>query len=74
MKKDIEYYKMPPENIHELIHFIINENHLHHREIVTAEDINSTRQILCSQCGNTHLPYRQIRCIQRSRQERFPYF
>lgn len=37
------------ENVDELIHFVINENHLHHREIVTVEQINSTRQLLCTE-------------------------
>ena len=49
MIQNIEYYKMCHENVDELIHFVINENHLHHREIVTVEQINSTRQLLCTE-------------------------
>lgn len=49
MIQNIEYYTMCHENVDELIHFVINENHLHHREIVTVEQINSTRQLLCTE-------------------------
>ena len=49
MTQNIKYYKMPHENIQELINFVTNENYLHHHEIVTAEDINSARQILCAE-------------------------
>lgn len=49
MIPNIEYYTMCHENVDELIHFVINENHLHHREIVTVEQINSTRQLLCTE-------------------------
>lgn len=55
---DIEYYTMCHEKIDELIHFVINENHLHHREVLKAEDINSVRQILCAeekQYFNSHI-------------------
>ena len=58
MIHNIEYYTMCYENVDKLIHFVINENHLHHREIVTAEDINSARQILCAeekQYFNSHI-------------------
>ena len=58
MIHNIEYYTMCHENVDELIHFVINENHLHHREIVTAEQINSTRQLLCTeekQYFNSHI-------------------
>ena len=58
MTQNIEYYTMCNENTDELIHFVINENHLHHREIVTAEQINSIRQILCAeekQYFNSHI-------------------
>ncbi len=49
MIHNIEYYTLCEENVDELIHFVINENHLHHREIVTDEQINSTRQLLCAE-------------------------
>lgn len=49
MIHNIEYYTMCHENVDELIHFVNNENHLHHREIVTVEQINSTRQLLCTE-------------------------
>ncbi|WHF51893.1 hypothetical protein QGN23_01115 [Chryseobacterium gotjawalense] len=55
---DIEYYTMCHEKIDELIYFVINENHLHHREVLKAEDINSVRQILCAeekQYLNSHI-------------------
>ena len=58
MIHNIEYYTMCHENVDELIQFVINENHLHHREIVTAEQINSIRQILCAeekQYFNSHI-------------------
>ena len=58
MIHNIEYYTMCQENVDELIQFVINENHLHHREIVTAEQINSTRQLLCAeekQYFNSHI-------------------
>ena len=58
MIHNIEYYTMCHENVDELIHFVINENHLHHREIVTAEQINSTRQLLYAeekQYFNSHI-------------------
>ena len=58
MIQNIEYYTMCHENVDELIHFVINENHLHHREIVTVEQINSTRQLLCAeekQYFNSHI-------------------
>ena len=58
MIHNIEYYTMCQENVDELIQFVINENHLHHREIVTAEQINSIRQILCAeekQYFNSHI-------------------
>ena len=58
MTQNIEYYTMSHENTDELIHFVINENHLHHCEIVTAEDIDSAIQILCAeekQYLNSHI-------------------
>ena len=58
MAQNIEYYKMPHENIHELINFVIDENLLHHREIIRAEDLHSRRQQLYSeekQYSNAHI-------------------
>ncbi|MGA9212144.1 N-acyl amino acid synthase FeeM domain-containing protein [Kaistella sp.] len=58
MIHNIEYYTMCHENVDELIQFVINENHLHHREVVTTEQINSTRQLLCAeekQYFNSHI-------------------
>ena len=46
MAQKIKYYKMPHERIHELIHFVIDENRLHHCEMITAEDINFRKQEL----------------------------
>lgn len=58
MTQNIEYYQMSNENTDELIHFIINENHLHHCKIVAAEDIDFAIQILCAeekQYLNSHI-------------------
>ena len=58
MVQNIEYYKMPHENMHELIYFVINENRLHHHEMITVEDINSRSQLLCAeekQYFNSHI-------------------
>jgi len=49
MTQNIEYYKMPAEYIQELIHFVINENHLHHHEVLTAQDIDSAKEILSAE-------------------------
>lgn len=58
MTQNIEYYQMSHENSDELIHFVINENHLHHCKIVEAEDIDFAIQILCAeekQYLNSHI-------------------
>lgn len=58
MDYNIEYYKIPHDNIHEVIRFVINENLLHHCEIITAEDLHSRRQQLYSeekQYSNGHI-------------------
>ena len=58
MEYNIEFYKMPHANIHEVILFVSNENLLHHCEIITAEDLNSRTQKLWSeekQYANAHI-------------------
>ena len=58
MTQNIEYYQMSNENTDELIHFIINENNLHHCKSVAAEDIDFAIQILCAeekQYLNSHI-------------------
>ena len=58
MKLNIEYYKMRNDNIQDVIIFVIDENLLHHREIITAEDLQFRRQQLYSeekQYANAHI-------------------
>ena len=58
MKLNIEYYKMHHDNIQDVIIFVIDENLLHHREIITAEDLRFRRQQLYSeekQYANAHI-------------------
>ena len=46
MINNIQFYKMSTENLYDLIHFVIKENHVHHQEGLNPEDIDPVTEAL----------------------------